>query len=367
MSCVTQRSRSPCWRFGLEELRVADHPDGAVVPVSCQRAASAHAEAVAVQVDLHRLELRFAPMRIVDAGAVQRLANSMHAYGQLVACIAAPAPDNAALVLIDGYRRVGALARLGRDTALVQCWSCPLEQALAQMLARSMSRAFAPIEEALMLRELIDTHGLSQREAAQQCARDVSWVNRRLVLLGELPQDLLQAVRSASVSAWAATRIFAPLARANTAHASALLHGVQTHGLSTRELHAWFAHYQRAQRSEREHMVQHPRLFIDSLNARDRDRAARLLARGPEHELAADLGHLHAVLGRVRRGLEHLHPPLATPIATACRRLYATLPGFGNELRRLCHDTDTDPHQHTGPAPQRHEPAPDRPAAAPVA
>lgn len=345
---------------------MADPPDGAALPVACERAASAHADAVAVQIDLHRLELRFANARIVDGAAVQRLANSIHEHGQLVACIATCEPGNAALVLIDGYRRVDALARLGRDTALVQRWGCPVGQALAQMLARSMSRAFAPLEEALMLRELIDSCGLSQREAAQQCARDVSWVSRRLVLLGELPQDLVQAVRTAQVSSWAATRIFAPLARANTAHASALLHGVQANRLTTRELHTWFEHYQRAQRSQREHMAQHPRLFIDSLNAHDRDRAARLLARGPEHELAADLGHLQSLLGRVQRRLVDTSTPVATPIALACRRLHGALPEVANELRR-CYDPDGNSHQHTGPAAGRHEPARDQPTAAPVA
>ena len=346
---------------------MADHPEAAGMQTPCVVHAGPRVDAVAVPVDLHRLELRFAPMRIVDASAVQRLANSIHEYGQLVACIAAQEPGTAALVLIDGYRRVAALTRLGRDTALVQCWSSPVGQALAQMLARSMSRAFAPIEEALLLRELIDTHGLSQREAAHQCARDASWVSRRLALLGELPEALVRAVRTAQVSSWAATRIFAPLARANTAHASALLHGVQANRLSTRELHTWFEHYQRAQRSQREHMAQHPRLFIDSLKERDREHAARLLARGPEPELAADLRHLHALLGRLRRRLQQMDAPLATPIALACRQVYAALPGLGNELRRLCHDPDGDSHQHTGPAPARHEPARDQPTAAPVA
>jgi hypothetical protein len=43
---------------------------------------------------------------------------------------------------IDGYRRVAALRRLRRDTALVQCWSCPVSQALAQVLARARARAW---------------------------------------------------------------------------------------------------------------------------------------------------------------------------------------------------------------------------------
>ena len=65
-----------------------------------------------MELDLHRLELRFAAMRIVDAPAVQRLANSIHECGQLVECVAAGESQAASLVLIDGYRRVAALRRL---------------------------------------------------------------------------------------------------------------------------------------------------------------------------------------------------------------------------------------------------------------
>ena len=133
-------------------------------------------DGLTVELDLHRLELRFAHLRIEDAAAVRRLADSIQECGQRVACIAAGQPWDARMVLVDGYRRVAALAQLGRDTAQVQCWSCPLGQALAQLLARSGSRAFATLEEALLLRELIDAHGLTQRDAARQCARDVSWV-----------------------------------------------------------------------------------------------------------------------------------------------------------------------------------------------
>ncbi|MBK7002998.1 MAG: ParB-like nuclease domain-containing protein [Rhodoferax sp.] len=96
------------------------------------------------QVDLHRLELRFEATRIADTAAVQRLTESIRTSGQLVACIAADDQDSGALVLIDGYRRLSALKRLGADTALVQCWHCPVGPALAQMLAHSFSRAFDP-------------------------------------------------------------------------------------------------------------------------------------------------------------------------------------------------------------------------------
>jgi ParB-like chromosome segregation protein Spo0J len=289
----------------------------------------------AKQVDLHRLELRFEATRIVDTAAVQRLADSMQEHGQLVACIAALDQDSGALVLIDGYRRLSALKRLGADTALVQCWHCPVGPALAQMLAHSFSRTFDPMEEALMLRELIDSMGLSQREAARQCARDVSWVQRRLVLLGALPQDLVQAVRNAQISSWAAARILAPLARANSAHASQLLANMDSDPLSTRELQTWFNHYQGAQNTQRQRMVDHPRLFIDSLNERQSQSAAKDLRGGPEREVAAELGYLQALLQRAHRRLVPLNAPLEPALKGACQRLHATLPEVSNELGRL--------------------------------
>jgi ParB-like chromosome segregation protein Spo0J len=311
-----------------------------------------------MELDLHRLELRFALMRIVDAPAVQRLADSILAHGQLVECIAAGVPEEAAaLVLIDGYRRVAALRRLGRDTAQVQCWNCPVGQALTQVLAHTGSRQFTPIEEALLLRELIDAHGLKLREAAHRCGRDVSWVHRRLMLLQALSPAVLEAVRHARVSNWAATRVFAPLARANAAHADRLLRSLDAKPLSTRELRIWFEHYQQAQRVQRERMVEHPRLFMDSLAERALDRDAQKLRDGPEREVVGDLGHLRALLERVRRRLHRLSAPVAVPLVRACARVQAALPEVVHELRRLCDDADRDPRGRADVEQAGHEPA----------
>lgn len=287
------------------------------------------------QIDLHRLELRFAATRIANAAAVRLLTESIRERGQLVPCIAAGAADGGALVLIDGYRRVGALVRLGADTALVQCWHCPVGQALAQLLAQSCSRTFDPIEEALLLRELIDAHGLSQREAARQCARDVSWVQRRLVLLDALPQELVQAVRGAQVSSWAAARVLAPLARANSAHALGLLRSLDTSPLSTRELQSWFSRYQGAQQQQRERMVAHPRLLIDSLLECANEQAAKSLRDGPERETVAQLRRLHELLRRVLRHLAPCQCPLSPELQGGCQLVQTSLSDMLKELSRL--------------------------------
>jgi ParB family transcriptional regulator, chromosome partitioning protein len=73
-----------------------------------------------LELDLHRLDLRFAGSRLVEPRAVARMAQSIERCGQIVPCIVVATPGGAgaeAPVLVDGYRRVAALRRLGRDTA----------------------------------------------------------------------------------------------------------------------------------------------------------------------------------------------------------------------------------------------------------
>src|SRR5438876_404184 len=121
-----------------------------------------------VELDLHRLELRYANARLLEPRAVEQLARSIDNNGQLIACIALATPDAEQLVLLDGYRRVAALRRLGRDTAWVERWRCDLAQGLITVLSRAHGRAFAALEEALLLRELIQGQGLSQHELARR-------------------------------------------------------------------------------------------------------------------------------------------------------------------------------------------------------
>ena len=156
-----------------------------------------------LDLDLHRLELRFASSRLVEPRAVARIAHSIERCGQMVPCIVVAASDGTIgerLVLIDGYRRVAALRRLGRDTARVEQWTCDLTDALLGLLARTQNRPFASIEEALLIRELMQGLGLSQHELARRCGQDVSWVSRRLQLLSGLPDAALTAIRCDS--AW---------------------------------------------------------------------------------------------------------------------------------------------------------------------
>jgi len=264
------------------------------------------------------------------------LAESIERCGQIVPCIVVAVPGDEgggseALVLVDGYRRVAALRRLGRDTAGVEQWSCDLTQALLGVLARAQDRPFASIEQALLLRELVHGQGLSQHDVARRCGRDVSWVSRRLHLLsGErarergLPDAALAAVRGGRLSSWAANRVVGPLARANAEHAERLLAALAGTPLTTRELQRWFEHYQQAPRAAREHMVNQPRLFMDSLRANAARHAGERLRDGPEGECLGDLRLLEAAIARLRRRVATLRP-LPPPLIAAAPRLRARL------------------------------------------
>jgi ParB family chromosome partitioning protein len=286
------------------------------------------------EVDLHQLELRYAQARLSDPGAVAQLVESIEHSGQLVPCIAASEAGRTGLVLVDGYRRVAALQRLRRDTVQLECWRCDLAQALLGVLARSRTRPFAALEEALLLRELA-AGGLSQHEIARQSGRDVSWVCRRLQLLIGLPDSVLDAVRAGRVSTWAANRILAPLARANPQHADQLLAALRTTALSTRELRCWFEHYQQASQLRRERLVEQPRLLVDALAAQQAHQAGARLRDGPEGEALADMRLLQAVSTRLRKRLMALATPvLPESVESALAPLKHTLDTLTLELTR---------------------------------
>lgn len=315
-------------------------------------------------VDLHRLELRFAHVRRCEPPALERLARSLERCGQLTACIVVADAASAQWVLVDGYRRVAALRRLGRDTARIECWDCDLAQALVQLLARASARPFAAIEEALLLRELLNHFALSQHAIARRTGRDVSWVSRRLQLVSALPEALLEAIRTGILSTWAATRVLAPLARANSDHAQQLLGAITAAPLSTRELQRWFMQYQTANRPTRERLVSHPRLFLQALATRAEHTADARLRAGVEGECLHTVTQLEALIRRLRAGLPPLGAETLTePLRTALARLRTALPALQHELTRYTdHDPDADPRHGAYPDRPRPLPACDQPA-----
>jgi ParB-like chromosome segregation protein Spo0J len=316
-----------------------------------------------LEADLHLLDLRFAALRIRQPRVVDRLARSIEHNGQLVPVVAVAEQDK--WVLIDGYLRIEALRRLARDTARVELWDCSLAQALLIILVRVQGRTWEAIEEGAVIRELTTRFELPQREVARQTGRDVSWVNRRLSLVQALPEALLTAICRGELSTWAASRVLAPLARANNDHAQTLLSALQHDPLSTRELNTWYQHYQRANQQSRQRMLAQPRLFCQALQSQDRDRAASVLRAGPE---GAWLAELKRLTERLRRLNQQVPLVFAGGQTASLQRAWMALKTLIQTVdETLARYTDYDSPGHSrrdsGPAPQGHPGTQDCPVA----
>ncbi|MCP3882220.1 MAG: DUF2336 domain-containing protein [Sulfitobacter sp.] len=104
------------------------------------------------------------------------------------------------------------------------------------------------------------------------------------------------------------------MARANTDHAQTLIASLQREPLSTRELHTWYQHYQKANRSKRGRMLAQPRLFCQALQAHAREQADKALRAGPEGAWLAEL----------KRIIERLHW-LGRQTPLVCERAFPTI------------------------------------------
>ena len=127
-------------------------------------------DAPCLDLDLHRLDLRFAGARVAEPRAVEQIAHSIESGGSncpLHRGRDPPVPileGVERLILVDGYRRIAALRRVGRDTARVECWTCDLAGGVLGVMARTQGRPFAVIKEALLVRQRVQGLGLSQKE-----------------------------------------------------------------------------------------------------------------------------------------------------------------------------------------------------------
>jgi ParB family chromosome partitioning protein len=252
--------------------------------------------------EIAHLDLRYAHTRIRRPEALLPLMRSLEKWGQLrpvsVVCSEPPCP-----VLVDGYLRVEALRRCGKDMVLAEVWRCGEMEALLQVLMREQERRWEALEEASLIRELQDRHQLSQESIASLLGKDKSWVCRRLSLLSVLPEQALESVRNGHLSPWAAGRVLAPLARANPEHATALARILSQEHLSTRELWEFFRHYQKANRKQRQNMVLNPVLFLKALRAKEEDNQSHYLKEGPEGQWLKDMKLAAHILMRLAKAL----------------------------------------------------------------
>jgi ParB family transcriptional regulator, chromosome partitioning protein len=248
-----------------------------------------------MQIEIHELELRYAGLRIVDPGRQARLESSLAQEGQQSPVLVV-ASEGEALVLVDGYRRVAALQKLGRDMVEVAILPMAEAAALVEVWRLETARRRTALEDAWLLSELLERHGRTQAELARMLRRSKSWVSSRLGLVRALPESVQQAVRAGVVPPQGAMKSLVPLARANASHCERLVAALGKEPVSVRQLARLCATWRAGDAELRERLVSHPRLFLKA------DEAVTVERESDDGlKLAAELEAVAGMCGRVRR------------------------------------------------------------------
>lgn len=263
-------------------------------------------------VDIHLLELRYAHCRIMNHRALKRLRDSIETYGQIVPALVVT--EKQKLILIDGYLRVRALCACGKDRICVHLSEENEQNAMFSLLAKNNERQWEAIEQSVLLQELHRRFGCSLSHIATRIGRDKSFVKRRLDLVEALPENILKAVISGTLSTWSASRVMAPLARANIKDAQKLMAHLETEPLSTRELARFYEHYQKSNRSVRDRMLENPSFFIRVQNERIQSEQAKDIYDGPEGKWFKDIKMVYAVLKHLVKTVSHVQYPQSDPL-----------------------------------------------------
>ena len=253
------------------------------------------------ELEIGRLDRRYEALRTRSALRERRLLASIVSSGQQSPIVVVRDGDRD--VVVDGYKRVRVLHRLGHDLVNATAWDLgELEALVLERLLRSGDHGNA-IEEGWFLRELETRFGLSREEIGRRFDRTSSWVSRRLSLVRELPESVQVHVRVGAIGAHGAMRYLVPLARANEADCARIADAIGKSALSSRQLADLHAAYVSGNATSRELLVKDPLLV---LRAREEARREGDLNRTPVEHLLADLRVVtsvsHRGTARIRRG-----------------------------------------------------------------
>lgn len=257
-----------------------------------------------MEIEIETLDLRYERLRRRDPRREKRLLASLAESGQQFPILVVEGEhtrvDGGVWIVVDGYKRVRGLKKLGREMVGAARWELP--EADAVMLEGLMRSAGGddPLEQAWRLRELRDRFGLSALDLARRFDKSVSWVSRRLALVNALPGAVQEHVRKGAIVAYGAMKYLAPLARANRSDCLRIADGIAAHAPSTRQMRELYAAYMEAGEKARRRIVENPSLF---LRAAAVPVAPLEIEPGAARVLSEDLGQLGGVARRLHRKL----------------------------------------------------------------
>lgn len=304
-----------------------------------------------MELEIRQLEKRYQALRARSPSRERRLLASLAEQGQQLPIIVVRDAEH--WVVVDGYKRLRALQRLGHDLVVASEWH--LTEADALLLERTlrMGETDSPIEQGWFLSELVERFGLSLEELARRLGRTKSWVSRRIGLVKDLPRSVQQHVHKGAIGAHAAMKYMLPLARANAADCAELCDRIAAERPTSRQLGQLYATYVAGNQQTRQLVVHKPSLVLRANQAVEGEPA-------PVERVIEDLRIVVAVAQRARdritRGaVDGANHDERASVRTGCsaaadavRRLQARC---ARELGKESNSAEpNDSSEHTSPA-----------------
>jgi ParB/RepB/Spo0J family partition protein len=256
-----------------------------------------------MKLEFHQLDRRYEHLRSQDRRGQQRLLASLAASGQQTPIVVVRLEDQPnRYQVIDGYKRIAALEKLGRDTVEAAVWDMSESDALVLDRSMRLSEKENALEQGWLLVELEQRFGYSLEDLARRFDRSVSWVSRRLALVEQLPETVQQRVRAGEISAHVAMKYLAPVARANLADCGRMAEAFSKYKFSSRQAGELYAAWRDASSSMRQRILDSPQLFL---------KAHQEISPPPgsaAEELLRDLTMVVAITARASRRLARASP-----------------------------------------------------------
>jgi ParB family transcriptional regulator, chromosome partitioning protein len=137
--------------------------------------------------------------RLIQPEAVRSMELSMRSTGQLQPLILLKNDDG--YHIIDGIKRYRSALELGLEELQSLVFEVDVVMAKAMILHYNRhSSSLSMYEQGLIVRSLVQDHGMSQKEVARVLRQSHSWVCRRLSLIERLLPEVQDALRMGSIT-----------------------------------------------------------------------------------------------------------------------------------------------------------------------
>ncbi len=148
-----------------------------------------------ITLDINSIRERYADLRIIQPQAERAMEKSLLRYGQMTPVIVG-AQDGNSYEMVDGFKRLRAGRKLKHtsiNATILPGNSRTLKVAIIHL--NTKARSIADLETAMVIRSLFRDDGLSQVEIATLLGRHKSFVCRRLQIIENLTDEVLEHLK----------------------------------------------------------------------------------------------------------------------------------------------------------------------------